>query len=231
VRLRGSTILPFILILFELLPAQTRQQNVALFGSLTTSSKIYHHSKDSDPEIRNQYFSIDEIWGIGINYRFPISDDQIEFSFSIEYLSAHTNKINLLDPSNQFNISDGYYAIPIEASSYFRIPIRIDPLNFYIGGGIGIYFGGRNLEIDGIRNHISTFIPGAGIHILTGFEYYLTSILSARSEIKFREIQFSSKSDKIELDNNSTLPFSIESADSRVSIDGLALSLGIVVRW
>lgn len=230
-RLRSSTILTLLLLLFELLPAQHRQQKVTLFGSLTTTSKVYHHSKDSDPAIRNQYFSIDEIWGIGIDYRFPVSDNQIEFGFSIEYLSAHTDKINLLDQSDQVKITDGYYSIPLEASSYFRIPIGIKPLNFYMGGGIGVYFGGRNLEIDGIKNHINTLTPGAGIHILTGFEYQITSNLSSRTEIKFRDIQFSSQSDKIELHNNSTLPFSIESADSRVSIDGLALYLGIVVRW
>lgn len=214
-----------------MLPAQNRQQSVTLSGSLTTTSKIYHHSKDSDPAIRNQYFSIDEIWGFGIDYRFPLSDGQTELGFSIEYLSAHTNKINLLDPSNQGKIVDGYYAIPIEASSYFKLPIGIQSLTFYIGGGIGLYFGGRDLSIDGIENHINHFSPGAGIHILTGCEYKLTSIFSARTEIKFREVQFSSESDKIELANNSTLPFSIESSDSRVSIDGLLLSLGIVIKW
>jgi hypothetical protein len=231
VRLQSATILVLIFLVFEMLPAQNRQHKTTVWGTFTTSSKLFHHALDPDPLLRNQYVSFDNIFGIGLDHRFPIFDEKIDIGLSIECLSVQSTSHTQTILSSQFSISDGFYSIPVEASAYFLIPIGMKPLNFYMGGGIGIYFGGRTLQINGIKTKIQKHSPGGGIHILTGLEYELTSAFSVRTEIKFRDIQFSSRVKKINLGNNSSLPFLIESMDSRISIDGLALAIGIVLKW
>lgn len=230
-RLLGGTILILFLLFVEPLPAQNRQRSFSVFSTLTTNSKVFHHAKDPDPEIRNQFFAISDVWGFGIDLRIPLPDPKFEIGFSVEYLFARLDDINLTDNSGGYIVSDGYFSLPAEMTGYFDLPLGIHPLRGYIGGGIGIYLGGRTIEVNGVKSRIEKLIPSSGIHVLTGFEYPPSELFTVRMEIKFRNVEFSSRNGQIASEEGSPLPFIIDSSDSRVSLDGLTLALGVALRW
>lgn len=230
-RLKWAAVFILTIIFSEMLPASNRQHSTTFFGSFTSSSKLFHHSNDSDPFLKNQFISFDNIFGIGIDHRITFTQKNFSLGLSFEYLTSKAQESHQIIFSEEFTISDGFYAIPIELSVYYSIPLGFKSFNFFMGGGIGLYLGGRLLEINNQKIQTARCSPGAGIHITTGWDYDIFANVSVRNEIKFRDVQFSSQLKNQYTEKSSSLPITIESTDSRMSIDGLQLTLGLVLKW
>jgi hypothetical protein len=131
-------------------------------------------------------------------------------------------------------IKDGFEVYPLELSAYYIMPFSTESFYFYIGGGLGLYYGSHirqfgDANVTTIRQNI-----GYGIHVRTGMDYMVTDFFSIRGELKFRDPQFDmqSKYNKTEIIINGRLyELSNDVFESKVNINGITFGLGVVVHF
>jgi hypothetical protein len=211
--------------------AQEHPYTISLFGSFTTSSKLFHHPDAADELTRSQFMPLGDIFAGGIDARRSIENLRIEVGLSIEYIEK-TSVFGLpASASDNIPVRDGFTAVPVELTGYFMIPVGGEEIELYMGGGAGVYFGTRHYQIAGAEAKTVGHRTGYGIHVLSGIRYRMQSRLFLRSEVKFRDVQFETVN---QFDQPATsylgivVPLDQQPMVSRINIDGLALSLGIV---
>jgi len=214
--------------------SQDHDYDLTLIGSLTTSSKLFHHPNDPDEFIRSQFLPLDNVFSIGIDLRRRLEPIDVQIGLSVEYLSK-TESFNVPISGSRFvPARDGYVAIPIELSGYFFIPVGDENFRFYMGGGGGVYLGNRRYNYAGVVAQIVERNVGYGIHILSGVRYALTSMISIRSELKFRNVQFETVNKFTQSSITylgSTIYLDQEPLPSRISIDGMTVNAGLVFHF
>ncbi len=228
----SAIIIIFILCGATKAAAQDFRYSLSIFGSYTTSSKIFQHPNDANEVIRNQFLIMDNIFGGGIDLRKNLPDLRIIIGLSIEYIHKANDYSRAGLQSAAISVKEGYSAFPVELSAYYKIPIELNQVLFYIGGGCGLYFGTRHYEEAGVSSKVVSLKPSIGIHILCGIEYSLTSRLSLRGEWKFRDVQFKVTNrfpQSMVTHNGYIESIQQDPMYSRVHIDGMMLNLGTVL--
>ncbi len=213
--------------------AQDRLMSVALTGSFTTSSKTFFHPDDPDEFLRGQYFPIDNIAGIGIDIRRLFVPGTISLGVSAEYLGRLTS---LTVPVNGVvvDVQDGFRAVPIELTGYCFLPVGTSTFRLYMGGGAGVYLGERRYAYAGVPSEVTERGVTGGIHVLTGFDWNLSEIVSFRSEVRFRNVQLSSVNEfhgTVAYVRGVAVPLPQLPLTSRINIDGLNLTAGLAFHW
>ena len=237
---RPSSILGLFSVLFlwtNLTVAGNRPFSVELRGSYTTTSKIFFNADAVSEFERNQFFSVDNIFGLGVDVRRDIAYN-LKLGFSIEYISASSPFTQTVRDQTgqvlQLQLDDGYQLIPVELSGYFVIPFSSDRVKVYMGGGVGFYFGERKVEGAGMTTRTVEKDTGFGIQVMSGVDYFLTPMIGLRGELKFRDPQVESTNrfpdEPVEYRGRSILidqrPFR-----SKINIDGITFNLGIVLQF
>jgi hypothetical protein len=234
VRFISAYIVLFVFLSASTLVAQESYYQVALYGSFTTSSKLFQRTSDADENIRTQFLPLNDIFSVGIDVRQKVEAFDIQIGLNVEYLSKTESFTVPISSNKTIPVIDGFTAIPVELSGFFVIPVGSEVFQIYMGGGGGVYLGSRRYEYAGANAITIERKPGYGIHILSGAQYRLTPTFSFRSEIKFRDVQFETvnrftqpytfyRGTAVTLD---PLPFS-----SRITIDGMALNFGLVYHF
>jgi len=222
-RLGYTGIFLFALFFHSLALAQDKPYSLSISGSYSTSSELFYNI--DDPNQADQFLAIDDIFGFGVDVRRRIGGDEVQVGLSIEYLSK-------LEPyvqpamTDSIGFADGFTAIPIELTGYFVIPFSSDRVQLYMGGGAGLYLGSRQYHYGNEREQTLERKPGFGIHILSGIQYSLNPSFALRSEVKFRNVQFET-TDMIPTPSAGYLTF-LQQTSSRVMIDGMTFTLGVV---
>ena len=209
--------------------------SVSVFGTFTTSSKLFRNPDAADELLRDEFLPIDGIVSAGIDVRRMIEPLRLEFGLSVEYL-ARQDASTLVPPgsSKPVPVADGYRVVPVELSAWFPIPIGNESFRVMMGGGGGMYIGTRRYEVAGAEAATVDRTIGYGIHIASSLEISITPLVLVRTDVKFRDIQFQTvnaftsgstlfEGRAVTLD---TTPFS-----SRVNIDGMTLDVGLAFRF
>ena len=236
--IRFLSIVLLVFLIFSSASAQfsSGKIGVAMNAVYTTSAEIFLNPNSSSNEIRNKFFTLEDIWNPGLDVRYRFSDDFI-LSLNIEYLKKTAVAPNLTAfVGNQvfiFEVEDGLEVIPIEITAHYYFPFSTEELKFMMGGGLGYYIGEfirkfQDAELEIVQRKFSL-----GLHVSASMDYMIFDYLSARFEMKFRNPQYTvtSKYSKTELEIESfpepvTLlesPF-----DTKVDVDGLTFVLGLV---
>ena len=214
-------------------PAQIRTVSVEVFGAYTTTSRLYPNQSATDELSRDFFVSLDDIFHGGIEIRTLVTPFDLQLGLGTEYLQK-TESITVPVGSSNLPVTDGYRAIPLELTGYFLPPIGNSHVQMFLGGGIGIYTGERIYEYAGATAQTVERGGGFGIHITGGAEYYFGARWSVRTQLKFRDIEFSSTNEF----NKTTTKF--EGAivnlpkgqfSSRFSIDGLNARMGVAYNF
>lgn len=195
---------------------EVKPYSLGVKGNFTFSSRLFTNIGAPDDFTRSQYTSIENIFGYGIDVRRAIDDTRLEVGISVEYLSAREKFL-----SRTAVVEDGFWAVPVELTGYFVIPFSTEHARLYIGGGVGAYWGGRELTVGDVKRDVLDIQPGIGIHVLTGFQYGLNGWFALRSELKFRDIQFEST---VRSGHN-------EPTRARINVDGMVVDAAVVVRF
>ena len=227
----SATIIVFVLCGISTVAAQDYKYSLSVFGSYTTSSKIFQHPNDIDEIMRNHFLPINNIFGGGLDIRRNFPDVRVQFGLSIEYQTHSRQYSRQGTHSAQIPVREGYSAYPLELSAYFNIPVGLDKTLFYIGGGGGIYFGTRRYEEAGIISKVVEIKPSVGIDILCGVEYQINSRFSVRGEWKFRDVHFKVTNRFIQdavFYNGYFEALNQEPMHSRINIDGMTFNIGTV---
>lgn len=230
-----------IFILFICVPlliqSQDRKNRFTFWGNYTTSAKIYLSPFSSDPFIRNSFFSVGGFYHYSFEYGYFVLDD-ILVSINIEYARASSSGKNLTVLqqllTSTIEVEDGFEVYPIELSIYYMLPFSLEKFKFFMGGGVGVYFG----------NHIRKFGDASvsnlerkfayGIQVAALMEYQINNFLSALVGMKFRDPQFTVKNkyDKKEVSyQNKIILVAQDSFDSKINLDGLNFMLGLSYRF
>jgi len=205
--------------------------------NFTTNSKIYLFPKSADSFLRNTYSEIENITSPSLEIRYRISD-AIIIGLGAEILEKthQESGITIITESGVETVSveDGFRIVPFEFTAYYLFPFSTESFKFHMGGGAAYYFGKhiRKIGDTGASNKEREF--SAGIHVTIGAEYLPKEFLSVRAEIKFRDPELSllSRYDKAEFTyNGKSARVSRETFDSKINIDGINFSAGIVYHF
>lgn len=216
------------LLLCSPLRAQKRLYSVSLSGSFTASSKLFYFPTDPDFFNRQLHLSLENVFGFGIDVRGTIEETGLQIGLGTEYLSKR-EQFTL--PRSFDKVTDGFIAVPVELTGYFTIPFSSEEIQLYMGGGGGIYFGSRIYEYNNIRAFTIERTPGYGIHVLSGIQYNFHPSMALRGEMKFRDVQFTVTNAFPPHFNSGTSVQDTSPFKSRISIDGMNLTLGIVAKF
>jgi hypothetical protein len=205
--------------------------------NFTTTSKLFLYPNAEDPFLRDQYIPIDDITSYSAELRVGITEE-FAIGLSGEYMNAVNNNSRLVlggpAGSNMVNIQDGFEVYPVELSAYYIMPFSTEQFYFYIGGGLGLYFGNHVRNFGGTNVTTIRQDLGYGIQVSTGMDYLATDFFSVRGELKFRDPQFDmqSKYSKTEvIINGRTYQLNNDVFDSKVNINGITFSIGIVLHF
>jgi len=231
-------LLLFIVLSTDLFGAErTTKYSVALKGTYTSSSKLYPTPEATREDLQSLSIEYNDLIGFGLEVRRQLGSESIEVGVGVEFLTTSKSGWGTGPsgtPAVQLPIEDGYRFLPIELTGYAVLPFSSETVKFYIGGGGGLYYGDRvyrvvNRTAQTVESH-SAF----GIHVLTGVDYFIDRFLSFRGEMKFRDPQFDITSmftdPQVEY-NGRTYRLSQQPFTSRVNLDGLVLTLGIVLNF
>lgn len=199
---------------------------ISLKGNYTTTSRYYPSNVIVTSYSYEEYFSIDDLFGFGVEARYKFSDF-IALGISGESVSG---SINYTHHILKLPAKAGYDMLLFELNGYYYMPLSTHTFKFYIGGGIGFAYGMSYEELPTIRSQIISSPVNTGIQVVSGMEYYLYKDFLIRFEMKFRDpiVENESKYTTSRINYNgriynvSTKPFK-----SKVNIDGLVFDFSI----
>jgi hypothetical protein len=209
--------------------------SLSLLGTVTTSSKLFRNARADDELLRSSFLPVNGVFSAGMELRRVIERDRLELGLSIEYISASEDfSLSSDATTDAVPARDGYSVVPVELTAYLQIPIGTAGLHVYMGGGGGLYFGGRRYEYASAPAVIVDRKLGYGIHVLGGVEVALSPTLSVRSEVKFRDIQFDTVNRFTSFStplNGRPIPLDDQPLYSRIDIDGMTVSVAVAYHF
>ena len=203
----------------------------------TTSAKIYLSPNSSDEILRNNSFPLTDIVNPSFELRYRLYDEVI-IGLSTEYME-HTEfgkNLTVFSGNNTetIEVEDGFALIPIEFSIHYLMPFSTEKFKFLMGGG-GAYYMGKhirkfgNVEVSNVERKAAF-----GIQVSIGMEYLVIKNVSIRSEMKFRDPQFTVKS-KYSLKQvnyfGRTITLAQETFDSKINVDGVTFIAGLTYQF
>jgi hypothetical protein len=205
--------------------------------NFTTTSKLFLYPNAEDPFLREQFIPIDDITSYSAELRIGITEN-FAIGLNGEYMNAAVINSRFVvggpNGSTQVSVKDGFEVYPVELSAYYIMPFSTEQFYFYIGGGLGLYYGKHirdfgDADVTTIQQDL-----GYGIQVSTGMDYLVTDFFSVRGELKFRDPQFDmqSKYSKTEvIINGQTYQLSNDIFESKVNINGITFGLGVVLHF
>ncbi|MBA4406352.1 hypothetical protein C0389_03670 [bacterium] len=226
-----------VLLFFVSVISICAQANDKKFGisfniNYTSTSQLFLQPKAVDPFIRNTHENLDKITSYSIDLRYQFSESIIVGIGSELIEKTFENSINLGGIRAKMN--DGYKMTPLEISGYYLIPFSSEHFKFFFGGGFGLYFGNhiRNFGDVTIENENSKI--GYGMHVAVGMDYVIYNFISVRGQIRFRDPEFETTnrySSQTVNYNNQQYVLSSQTFNSKVNIDGITFTLGMVLNF
>ena len=210
---------------------------VSVNAVYNTSASIYLSPNSSDVILRNNSFLIENIFNPAVDFRYKMSES-IVVGFNTEYMTSTSIGPNLTvflgNSTVTIDVEDGFRLIPLELSAYYLLPFSTERFKFLMGGGMGFYIGSH------IRKFVDVEVSNAerktayGIHVSISMDYLIKDFISVRSEMKFRDPQFTVKSkySKKEVNyNGNVIRLAQDSFDSKINVDGVTFILGFAFHF
>lgn len=216
--------------------AQDRIRTLSVKGMYTSSSRLFPTPEAADEIARHRYNSLDHIFGYGADIRYGLPNINVILGLTVEYLEKSGDFFTQYERNDETFLVptiDGYHILPVELTGYFLIPISSERIQFYIGGGVGVYFGRRMYEIGDARSESLERSVYPGIHVLSGLDYYFHPRIGLRAEMKFRDPDIETRNrfteDSVVYEGEQ---FNLPDGDvpSRINVDGIAFSLALIFR-
>ena len=205
-------------------------------GNYITSSKLFNNPDAPTADLRNDYTPVDGMMGGGIEVRYPLEDVNLYLALSVDVNSKRSQenlRTSFGGTIRRLPVTEGLRFIPIELSANTYIPLGSETIMFSMGGGVGMYYAARTLTVAGVATNISNNPLSLGIHVGLGVEYKIFSDVFAACGMKFRDPEIISESrftqDYVDYDG-SRVTFPQDPMKTKINIDGMSLSLGLVFR-
>lgn len=203
----------------------------------TTSADIFLNPNASDPVVRNQPFTIEDIFSYGLDLRYRFSESVL-FGISSEYMQKSKTAPNMtVFLGNQIvrvNAKDGFQLIPLEVTAYYYLPFSTENFKFVMGGGGGYYWGKFTRNFAASEAVVVERKFAIGIHVSASMDFMIFKDLSSRFEMKFRDPEFktSSKYSITEVVyQGNTVQLTDSDFETKVNVNGITFTLGLVYQF
>jgi outer membrane protein W len=225
----------FLLLLKPAFP-QFNEHNFGISANLvyTTSAEIFLNPNSSDPVVRNQSYTLEDIFNPSLDVRYRLSEFFI-LGLNVEYINKSADAPNLTAFVGSqlivFNVEDGFRVIPFELTAHYFFPFSTEDFKFLMGGGIGYYRGEFTRKFSDVDLSVVQRKIALGIHVSASLDYMLISNVSFRFEMKFRDPQYEVKSEYTKTEviyQGETVNLPNDAFETKVNIDGLTFVIGIV---
>ncbi len=211
--------------------------SIALNAAYTTTARIYLQPYASDEAVRNNSFPIEDIFNPSFEIRYALSESIILGAGS-EYMKVSQGGSELVvfsqGAARVINVEEGFNFIPFEITAYYLLPFSTAKVKFLMGGGAGYYFGSHIRKIGEAEVNTINRKFAYGIHVNLSMDFLVRDNISVRSEMKFRDPQFtitSAYNSQEVYYNGSVIHLLQESFDSKINIDGVTIMLGIAYHF
>ncbi|MGE5440370.1 MAG: hypothetical protein ACM3UR_10980, partial [Bacteroidota bacterium] len=211
--------------------------SLSLNYNYTTTARIFLNPKSPDEILRNNSFYMEDIFSPSADLRYRLTED-ILIGLNVEYIrkvQAGPNLTVLGSGGTQtIIVEDGFKVIPFELSAYYILPFSTEKFKFIMGGGLAYYYGEhlRKFGDEEVSNLKREF--AYGIQALVSSDYMITSFLSLRGEMKFRdpELEVTSKYKNKRVNyEGSTIVLAQDTFQSKINIDGVTFTLGMAFHF
>jgi len=210
---------------------------VSVNAVYNTSASIYLSPNSSDVILRNNSFLIENIFNPAVDFRYKMSES-IVVGFNTEYMTSTSIGPNLTvflgNSTVTIDVEDGFRLIPLELSAYYLLPFSTERFKFLMGGGMGFYIGSHIRKFGDVEVSNAERKTAYGIHVSISMDYLIKDFISVRSEMKFRDPQFTVKSkySKKEVNyNGNVIRLAQDSFDSKINVDGVTFILGFAFHF
>ena len=230
--------IPSVVLLVHL-QASARQgswsTSFVLRGNYTSSAKIFFNPDAATEQQRSQYLRVEDMTGAGVELRLQMPEENIFFTLSVDYISKTLNDpqyVSIGGSLQRVPGAEGLKFIPVEVALNTYIPVSSEDFRMTMGGGIGMYYAVRSLSVLGVATQVVNSPVGYGIHVNTGFEYRIRDGISVMAAMTFRDPEITNES-KFEQEtatfNGSPVTIRQSSFRSRIQVDGLTVSAGVLI--
>lgn len=226
-----------LLIFFVSLPnvfAQYENHNFSIAGyyNYTVASSLYSNPRHPDDWVRGFAQSIDYLPSYSFDIRYRITE-RVIIGLGAEYLKS-TKVVNPVEGISQTGpvtiaADDGYELFPVELTVLYYLPFSSDKFKFFMGGGVGVYFGNINRDINGLGVTNIERQYDVGLNVIFGTDYMILDNLAIRGQLKFRDPDFENKvqyDDVSTVVDDETILIRNDSFYSRVNVDGIIFTIG-----
>jgi hypothetical protein len=211
------------------------RSSIMLRSTLVTSSRVFDNPTAQDIVDRDHYDFVDNLLGGGLQYRLEFPDQNILFTFSVEYASRILDQTSPFLTSNQqlvqLPVKQGVRFIPAEIGVETNVPLIQNTLRLTMGGGFGVYYADRVYAINGVSMSSVTLPIGYGIHIETGFDYRIYEHIGLRAEMRFRDPEVTNESkftsNRIQV-GSYQIPVNNIPPTTKINVHGVAITLGVL---
>lgn len=213
--------------------AQDRTWSVSAGASYTSASELYFDPDNPDDFLRSLSYSLNDVFGYGIDVRKELPDLGIQLGLSTEVLKRR-EAVAIPNGNGTAEAHDGFVAIPIELTGYFRIPFSTETWEVLMGGGGALYYGTRYHDEAGVSAETIDRSMGAGIQVVGELQYNVNSTVGLRFDMKFRNVHFRTVNRfavPYGTSNGSTVALDQAAFASIINIDGMLLGLHLAVRF
>ena len=229
-------LLAFIVLTFQsFAQSDSATIGIAFNAVYTTSAEVFLNPNSSNPEVRNNSTTFEDIWSPALDIRYRFSKEFL-LGLNVEYISKTSIEPNLTAfIGNQvfiFEVEDGFKVVPIELTAYYHFPFSTEDFKFMMGGGLGYYLGEFERKFQDVQLEVTQRKFALGLHVTASMDYMIISNIAARFEMKFRNPQYTvtSKYSKPQVTYQGNVIELPENAfDTKIDIDGLTFILGLVI--
>lgn len=219
-------------IVWSMLSAQTHTASITAKGTYTTSTRFLYERASF--QAFDNATVLESNFGYGADIRWQMLWDRFFMGVSFEQITgtADFDKLFLLPQSDYLIVpsQESFELRAVEISGYYVVPISSENVQFYLGGGFGLYEGDWKNTIASATSATTGTTSNIGIHVLTGVEYRIVPRIALRGELKFRDPHFNvtAKFDKPTVDfMGYPVPLPNEETTT-VNLYGVNYMLGIV---
>jgi len=216
--------------------AQFSQHDFGIAANLvyTTSAEIFLNPNSSNSVVRNQSYLLEDIFNPSVDLRYRISEkliiglsvERIKKTTITEFVYLDSNEVTIL------NVNEGFKVIPIELTAHYFFPFSTEDFKFLMGGGIGYYWGWFIREFDTGEATVAHRKFALGFHVSASMDYIIIENLSARFEMKFRNPSYNVINNYTEATyQGKTLKFLNKSFETKIDVNGLAFTVGMVFHF
>lgn len=211
--------------------------SLTIRGTYNSTSKLFPNPNSPLETLRNQSIEMNDAFGFGVELRRKFPMQSFEIGLGVEWIRTTRSGLATVPagPARiQLPVTDGYRFSPVELTGYLIAPFSSERIKFFMGGGVGFYYGERIFQVVDKVAQSEENPVAFGIHVLTGVDYFINRYISVRGEMKFWDPQFEMSNKFVENQveyGGRTYRLSQQPFQAKVNLDGLVVTLGVVLNY